>query len=133
MPHTYQLKLESNISESARVLDFVDQINDDIGLDDDLKSRMEMVLSEAVTNSIIHGNKEDLDKSVIVTTVISDESIVIKVTDEGEGFDYTVKPDPTDAENLLKIGGRGLFIIEKMADDVIYKNEGRTVIITFKL
>jgi serine/threonine-protein kinase RsbW len=133
MPQTYKLKLKSHFSESERVLDLVDQIDNDIPLDEELKAKMQLVLSEAVTNSIVHGNRENQEKSVNVIAELSDDNIIFKVTDEGEGFDYTAKPDPTAEENLLKTGGRGLFIIEEIADRVAFEDQGRTVVIAFHL
>ncbi|HMB97243.1 MAG TPA: ATP-binding protein [Balneolaceae bacterium] len=133
MSQTYKLKLESIFSESERVLDLVDQIDDDTDLDEELKAKMQLVLSEAVTNSIVHGNRENPEKSVTVIAEMSDNSIIFKVTDEGEGFDHSAKPDPTAEENLLKTGGRGIFIIEEIADKVEFEDRGRTVVITFLL
>ncbi|MGF1670361.1 MAG: ATP-binding protein [Balneolaceae bacterium] len=131
MPQPYKLKIKSEFSESERVLDFINEIDDDLHFDEDLKSKIELAVSEAVTNAIVHGNKLDEEKSVTVTGSVQNNRIVFKVTDEGPGFDYSQKPDPTADENLLKLGGRGLFIIDELADDVRFENDGRSVIIIF--
>ena len=53
------------------------------------------------------------------------------VIDQGPGFDYDTLPDPTAPENLEKIGGRGIFLMKHLADEVKFENEGRTVQLHF--
>jgi serine/threonine-protein kinase RsbW len=62
---------------------------------------------------------------------MEDDTIVMAVEDEGNGFDRGGVPDPLSAENLLRDSGRGLFIIEQLADDVSYLNDGRKLVLRF--
>ena len=86
-----------------------------------------LVTSEAVTNGMKHGNKLDEGKSVCVDFRCSDRSIEVWVEDEGKGFDREAIPDPLSSEHLLDEGGRGIFLIEKMADEVRYEMGGRRI------
>jgi len=135
MSKKYELELKSSYEECERALDLIEEIDREFSFDEDLKSKLQLVLSEAVTNGIVHGNKLDTDKTVKVEADAdaSDNRIVFTVTDQGEGFEYNKKSDPLSEENLLKTGGRGLFIIEEIADNVRYEDDGRKVIITFKI
>ncbi len=80
-----------------------------------------LAVSEAVSNSIKHGNKSDAGKKVEIKIRLSDEKITISVLDEGKGFDLSKIPDPTNPENLLKESGRGIFIIKNVIDNLEYK------------
>ena len=84
-------------------------------------------LEEALINAIRHGNDFDESKTVCVDYDINDERIEIKVTDEGQGFDFNDVPDPTADENLEKPSGRGVMLIRTFMDEVEYSDKGRCV------
>lgn len=90
-------------------------------------------LTEAVNNAIIHGNKSDASKEVRVNCKSSKTGISFSIIDQGNGFDPHAIPDPTSPEKIECCGGRGVFIINALADKVAYKNNGSTVEIYFNL
>jgi serine/threonine-protein kinase RsbW len=94
--------------------------------DDDLK--IELALREALANAIRHGCKLDSTKKVqcCVTCDASGE-ILIVVRDPGAGFDLGAVPDPRDEQNRMKTGGRGVFLINELMDEVRYADGGREV------
>ena len=83
---------------------------------------------EALRNAMIHGNKRDPDKRVTIETRVTDDAVIICVEDEGGGFDPKSLPDPTLNENLLKEGGRGVYLIEHLMDEMKYEKGGRKLI-----
>lgn len=132
MSEVYSLKLKSEFTEAEKIPGFVEMISDKSGLDESLTHRVMLALSEAVTNAIVHGNKENRNKKVSIKIKINTSKIVIDIQDEGEGFDPDDIPDPVDEKNLLVTGGRGLFLMEEFADEVEYRNKGRLVILKFE-
>jgi serine/threonine-protein kinase RsbW len=90
-------------------------------------------LNEVVINAIVHGNKLDPSKKVIVNADIEGKRIIWTVTDEGAGFDYNNLPDPTAPENLESLTGRGVFIIKHLADQCIFNTAGNEVELHFKI
>ena len=132
MNKNYQLHLKSDFTEVEKVPDFVDRMSRETGLARNLKDRVLLALSEAVTNAIVHGNKEQTDKSVHVAVTVETSRVQMEVQDEGEGFDPSAIPDPTAEENLLAEGGRGLFLIETYADSIDYLDQGRLVRMVFR-
>ena len=86
-----------------------------------------LLASEVVTNAIEHGNQNDESKRVIIEFKLRPGRSECWVEDEGEGFEREEIADPLASENLLEDGGRGIFLIERMADEVIYENGGRRV------
>lgn len=131
MANTYTLKLQSEFTEAERIPDFIEGISNEENLDEDLKGKVMLALSEAATNAIVHGNKEVYEKTVDIRVKIDNIKVVITVQDEGQGFNPEDTPDPMKEENLLAIGGRGLFLMDEYADNVTYSKGGRLVTMRF--
>jgi serine/threonine-protein kinase RsbW len=107
------------------MLDFVQVVSDHVGrlvgLDDDSLHWVGVAVRESVINAIKHGNANDEEKRVFVEfTPLAAESpgIVIRVRDEGPGFDPDTLPDPLAPENMLKSSGRGIFLIRNFMDEM---------------
>jgi len=77
-----------------------------------------LAVREAVMNAVLHGNKERSDRSVSVHYRLSDEAIRIDVIDQGEGFEPSDLNDPLSSQNLLREGGRGLYLMRQFMDEV---------------
>lgn len=93
---------------------------DRLGMDDDNRHWIDVAVREAVANAIKHGNLEDPTKQVQVDLTVEGDTLVIRVQDEGRGFDPTHLEDPLAPENLLKPNGRGIFYMKSFMDDVQY-------------
>jgi serine/threonine-protein kinase RsbW len=89
-----------------------------------------MAVREAVTNAVLHGNRQDESKPVEVSFKSTPGAIEITVRDRGRGFDTGSVPDPTDPENLLKTNGRGLLFMRTFMDEVQWSRhpEGGTTV-----
>lgn len=90
-------------------------------------------LSEALSNAMLYGNDSDPLKRVRVEVTIGAECITACVTDEGPGFDPTTVPDPTTPANLCKSGGRGIFLMRSLLDEVMYNDRGNSVTLILRL
>lgn len=88
---------------------------------------LQVGVTEALANAMLYGNRRDPRKRVRIEARITPESIVIKVTDEGRGFDPAAVPDPTLPANLRRAGGRGLFLIRKLMDRVEFNESGNSI------
>jgi serine/threonine-protein kinase RsbW len=107
-------------------LDFVQIVSDRMahlgGLDEDAVHWIGVAVRESVINAIKHGNREDAEKLVTVeftfTPVSDPRELVVRVLDQGEGFDPEELADPLAPENLLKASGRGIFFMRSFMDDV---------------
>ena len=117
----------------ARVETFVEKVVAKYCISPDIYGNILISLTEAVTNAITHGNHGDRSKTVYVRLKELQGKLSFRITDEGEGFDFNNLPDPTAPENLLKIGGRGVFLMRQLSDDVVFHDNGSTVEIQFKL
>ena len=77
-----------------------------------------LALEEAIANAVEHGNRRDPTKKVAVSAEISVERVLLRVRDEGDGFDESTIPNPTLVENLEIPTGRGLFLIRNFMTNV---------------
>lgn len=81
---------------------------------------MRLIVTELMVNGVRHGNMEDFNKLIRLYAVLSDNKVTIKVKDQGKG----VKRHSYSCTDFTKTNGRGLFIVEHIADRIIYnKNE----------
>ena len=93
----------------------------------DVRVNIPLVCDEAVTNAIVHGNGSDPAKTVNIQVYVSHGRFRIRIRDQGAGFDADAVEDPRDGENVLRSGGRGVFLMRNIMDTVVYKEGGRVL------
>lgn len=123
----FRLSLNSTYQESEKIPDFVTDIQKKSQLEDETTGNLMLLLSEAVTNAIVHGNKLDKKKKVEVEVQINSDKIVSTVKDQGDGFELNTTNNPLKEENLLKDSGRGIFLIKEISDSMDYLDDGTTI------
>jgi serine/threonine-protein kinase RsbW len=87
-------------------------------------------VAEALANAMIYGNRRDTSKRVHVEVELSPERLSVLVRDQGTGFDPGKVPDPRLPENLERTGGRGIFLIRELMDEVDFNECGNCVRLT---
>jgi len=92
-----------------------------------------IAITEAVNNAIIHGNKNIANKKTDIEYNIDSQTITFTVFDEGTGFNFNDLPDPTSPENLEKPQGRGIFLMNHLADEVNFIDNGNVVQLKFSI
>jgi len=126
------LEITSCKSELAKVDQFIASICNQIGVDEEKLFKINLCLTEAVTNAIVHGNKEDKAKVVKIScTTNKPGQMVFKICDQGDGFNPINIPDPTLPENITKPNGRGVYLIHQLCECVGFEQNGSTLLITF--
>jgi serine/threonine-protein kinase RsbW len=129
----YTLQLPSKQESITLLENLIEEIADKHKVSEDTFANMMTCLSEVTINAIVHGNKLDPAKKVIINADVEGRRIIWTVTDEGEGFDYNNLADPTAPENLENLTGRGVYIIKHLADQCIFNSKGNEVELHFKL
>jgi len=115
------LVLASNPKAVSRVERFLKSICTAIDLGDDRFNKLLVAVTEAVNNSIIHGNKRDPKKHVTVYCMVLKTILIIRVEDEGTGVDPATLPDPLSKKNILRENGRGVFLMRSLMKSVKFK------------
>ncbi len=127
---TTELILPSRIEAVAEAAEAAAKFVNQLGLGEEIAYGVDMAVREAVTNAVLHGNKQELEKTVEVTLMNSASALEITVRDHGTGFDPGSVPDPTVPQNLMKTNGRGILFMRTFMDEVqwLRHDEGGTVV-----
>lgn len=135
---TNEIDIKVRVPNQTRYLSLIGRIGEDLahqldGYNGDkqaLADSINVVLTEAMVNAIKHANEGDPDKTVEVRITITDNDLLIRVYDSGQGFDLSTIPDPVfDNIEFIEDRGRGVFIIRSLMDSVNYnKIEGGNVL-----
>lgn len=127
------LFIPSEIQNLRMVEKAIDELSLELDLSDEVYGNVLVATMEATNNAIIHGNKADPNKNVKIKIMLEGMDLTIFIEDQGKGFDYSNVPDPTAPGNLEKINGRGIFLMERLSDEIKYLEDGRIVQLKFKL
>ena len=128
-----QIQIPS-LPENIRIVEsFIDNAKEKYQLNDDIYGNIMIAVTESVNNAIVHGNQSDTKKNVHLKLSLEKSLIKFTIQDEGIGFDYDSLPDPTLPENINKPGGRGIFLMKNLCDEVAFKEEGRIAELSFYL
>ncbi len=128
-----ELVIKSKLENMSLVEHFVDEVSINLSVVSDLYGNLLISTIEAVTNAIVHGNKNNPDKLVRINVYSDANSINVKVADEGDGFNINVVPDPTKPDLIEKPDGRGIFLMKNLADKVVFDKNGSIVTLTFNI
>lgn len=123
--------IPSEYSEVSKVESLIDRVCNDLGIQEDFYGNVLIAVTEAVNNGIQHGNAFDSKLFVAVGVGDKSDEFCFTVKDQGRGFDFANLPDPTAPENIEKENGRGIFLMQSLADEVVFEDNGRTVSIYF--
>lgn len=103
-----------------------------VGLSEERLHDLSVVLAEALSNAAVHGNGLESEHVVDVRVKVEPERhIVVEVRDRGRGFDRGSLGDPTRTDRVLEDNGRGVFLMDRLADDLEYNPTGNEVRLTF--
>lgn len=125
------IQIASKIENLVIIEKLVNELSEHHKFDSDVYANLLVGVTEAVNNSIVHGNKEDENKFVTISYESTDKFVVFNISDEGKGFNYYAIPDPTLPENIEKEQGRGIFLMSNLADEVVYNDSGNEVSLKF--
>jgi serine/threonine-protein kinase RsbW len=127
------LNIPSDIGNLSLVEKAIDDLSMELNLSDEVYGNIMVATMEATNNAIIHGNNSDPNKEVKIEIHCKDKELKVHIEDQGTGFDHMNIPDPTSPENLEKINGRGIFLMERLSDEILYLADGRIVELKFRL
>lgn len=127
------LNFPSDIGNLRLVEKAIDELSIELDLSDEVYGNVLVATMEATNNAIIHGNNSDPDKKVKIEINLLEKELKVLIEDQGKGFDHMNIPDPTAPENIEKINGRGIFLMERLSDEILYLEDGRIVELKFKL
>jgi serine/threonine-protein kinase RsbW len=139
--NTYDVKIDISIPSDTRYLEMIGRMGENLASSliphankqCALPYNLNLVLTEAVANAIDHGNQCDPLKSVRILLTVSEMELIIKIYDQGQGFNLVKQCQKQS--NKVEEGGRGIKLIRKLMDQVSCHKEdnGHVLILTKKL
>ena len=118
--HRFHLAIGSRFENIELVQVVLRDCLERLGMEEDARHWVDVAVREALANAIKHGNAQNPSKQVRVDLAVEREELVIKIEDEGEGFDPAQLGDPLAPENLLRPNGRGIFYMKSFMDEIQY-------------
>jgi serine/threonine-protein kinase RsbW len=128
---TIKISIPSLIENIKIIESFIDNAKESFEINDDIYGNIMISVTECISNAITHGNKNDKNKLVHLELTMENDLLKFTIEDEGLGYDSSKLKDPTAPENIEKIGGRGIFLIKQLTDDVRFEENGRKAILLF--
>ena len=128
-----QIIIPSSLDYLPKVDEYVEGKLRKLRVDKNKLADIAISVTEAVTNAVVHGNKNDLKKKVFIKLKADFSRVEVTVEDQGNGFDPDSIQSPIEEGNLLKDVGRGIFILKSLMDKVdfiIQPQKGTTVKMT---
>lgn len=127
------LVISSHLTNIKEVRIFLEKVYNEFSLSRNSFNHVFLGISEAVCNAILHGNQLNKEKKVFIKLNLYGNQLHIEVEDEGDGFCDTLLFDPTLPENIKCESGRGIYIIRQIADELVFKEDGRKVYMLFTI
>jgi len=129
----FEMTIRSSLEEIEAVEKMAERAADKMKFSEEERDSLAIAVTEAVNNAIIHGNKQDRRKRVNLRFEFEDEKLIVKIKDQGTGFNPDLISDPLAPENLLKESGRGVFILSTLMDEVKFNFDKGTEITLVKI
>ena len=120
--------MRSTRSSVAPMVDRVLRAVEPAGLSQEQQDNLAVAVAEALSNAAVHGNKLETRRQVRVCVEVTPKGdAVVEVADSGRGFDSGAVSDPTEPARVLVPGGRGVFLMRRLVDELEYNDCGNCV------
>lgn len=129
-----RFRMPSRREAVARAVDRILELVAPARLSDDERDSLAVAVAEALSNAAVHGHRLQPDANVRVAVAVTPgASCAVEVADSGPGFDSMRVSDPTATpEGLMSTGGRGVFLMRRLVDQLEYNEAGNKVRLTME-
>jgi serine/threonine-protein kinase RsbW len=118
-PKRIEVALETLFESVDRAEEISLRAAQSCGFSEDDCQKIGLSVREGVVNAIRYGNQQQREKRILVTVEMCDDKLVVRILDQGRGFNLADVPDPLAQENLLKTSGRGIFLMRTFMDEFV--------------
>ena len=126
-----EIKLKNQVGELERVNRFVEEIGEELGLDQELKMNLNLVMEEMVSNVIFYAYPEGKTAEIELVAESDGKELTFVLSDQGKEFDPTQKEDANPDINPIDrdLGGMGIYIVKNIMNKVTYQRlEGENLL-----
>ncbi len=125
LPHT--VVIASDLVAAREVEEQILKETERMGYTKECGFAIRLALEEAIVNAHRHGNRGDSSKTLTISYNVSDERMIVRIRDEGPGFDPEGVPDPTEPERIALPNGRGIMLMKAYLDELRFNRCGNEV------
>jgi serine/threonine-protein kinase RsbW len=118
-----QMSLPSEISKLSETEMFLESLMRQFEIKEDFWGILSLPLHECVKNAIVHGNKCNKDKTVLIEVFLEQSKLLFSITDEGQGFDY----NSFLQQNMEQSEHNGLFLVSLLTEDLSFAKNGSKI------
>ncbi|HOA75154.1 MAG TPA: ATP-binding protein [Phycisphaerae bacterium] len=122
-----RIVITSDLNAARDVEEQVLRLAESLGYSSQCAFAIRLSLEEAIVNAHRHGNRGDSRKKITISYDIDPRRAIIRIRDEGSGFDPASVPDPTCPERICLPNGRGIMLMRSYLDEVTYNRQGNEV------
>jgi serine/threonine-protein kinase RsbW len=125
------MKLPAKIEHLEKLIDFVSGCTKEKGFSDKRIKEIELATEEVLVNIFNYAYPEGYGDVEVKCSLDNDTRFIIEISDSGIPFDSLslADPDVTSDISERKIGGLGVFLVRKIADEVHYRrDEGKNIL-----
>lgn len=123
------MTIPSDLNRIKDVEKVTEKIAGYLNFSEDDRDSLAIAVTEIVGNAIIHGNKNNINKKVTIKFEYFNDTIIVQIQDQGEGFDVEEIDNPLEPENLLKESGRGIFIVKALMNEIDFYHDKKGTIV----
>ena len=122
------LRIAGDVKAIGPAVEHIMRVIDTMACGAGKEFEIETAVRESLANAIVHGCKRDRRQFVNIS-VSCDEArgMIIVVRDPGDGFDPATLPSPVTGERLYAEHGRGIFLINRLMDEVRFRKGGTEI------
>lgn len=126
-PLPHQVVIPSDLCAARCVEEQILRLADDLGYSQECGFAIRLALEEALVNAHKHGNKGDSTKKIVISYRVDPQRVVVRVRDEGAGFNPQALPDCTAPDRVVLPNGRGIMLMHAYLDHVCFNEQGNEV------
>jgi len=126
-PLAHQVAIPSSLYAARHIEEQLLDVTEAFGYSEECAFAIRLALEEAIVNAHKHGNGGDPSKTITISYDINEQRAIIRVRDEGEGFEPAAVPDPTVSDRISLPTGRGVMLMRAYLDNVVYNQRGNEV------
>lgn len=126
-PLPHQVVIPSDLCAARQIEEDILRQIEALGYTRECAFAVRLALEEAMVNAHKHGNRGDASKKIVISYALSPERLIVRVRDEGEGFDPSRLPDCTSPDRIALPNGRGIMLMNAYLDRVEFNSRGNEV------
>jgi anti-sigma regulatory factor (Ser/Thr protein kinase) len=130
-----QITIKNRLSDIALVQTALKQFADVRGISSHDVMKINLIVDELISNIVSYAYQDDGEHDIEIELGLADNRLSLAITDDGVPFDPSAKDSPDTAAPLeaRPLGGLGIHLVKKIADDLSYQRRaGKNVVTAVK-